>query len=393
MEQASALSRSRLISIDAVRGVAILLMLVDHMRETIYLHKQVSDPMDVSTTEPGLFFTRLSAHICAPIFVFLTGLSASLYAHSQTGQKRSPRRFLLTRGLFLIALELVVINFAWTGAFPPEVVYLQVIWAIGLSMVALSLAINIPYAWLLTLGLTIVFGHNLLTPISFQAGEWGYTLWTILHDRNYLETGEIVRVRVSYPLLPWIGVIILGYCAGRLFQRPFSQVWQCKALLSLGCACLLLLLLLRGFNLYGETLPWVAGRDLVTTLMSFLNYTKYPPSLAFLLFSLGIGSLLFACVHSSLRESLCLRKPIAALAVFGSAPMFIYVLHLYVLLFGYRILLLLFGPNQGERFGVDSIFWVWIFASLLVFVLYFPTRFFANYKRHNKVAHPWLSYF
>src|SRR5690349_7384299 len=170
--------RVRLTSIDVMRGLVMLLMLQDHVREKIYLHLQVTDPMTIATTTPDLFFTRLSAHICAPVFVFLTGLSAWLYANPPSAPPRSPRSFLIQRGLLLVFLELTVINFSWSGTY--TTLWLQVIWAIGICMIVLGLMSSLPRWLLATVGFLIVFGHNLLSPISFQPGEMGYSLWTIL---------------------------------------------------------------------------------------------------------------------------------------------------------------------------------------------------------------------
>jgi uncharacterized membrane protein len=375
--------RVRLTSIDVMRGLVMLFMLVDHVREKIYLHLQVTDPMTIATTTPDLFFTRLSAHICAPVFVFLTGLSAWLYANPPSGPPRSPRSFLIQRGLLLVFLEITLINFSWSGTY--TTLWLQVIWAIGICMIVLGLASSLP-RWLLgAAGFLIVFGHNLLSPISFQPGETGYALWTILHDRAVLVAGEPLQIKVTYPVLPWIGVILLGYVAGPIYSKTLASSQRLRYLIALGLGCLLLLLVLRGFNIYGETLPWVHGETFTQTLMSWLNFTKYPPSLDFLLLTLGLAFLLLAWFDG--MENGATR----VLVTFGSAPMFFYILHLYVLLVLYRIALAIFGPNHGELFGVDDFYWVWIVSPLLAFALYFPTRAFARFKRTSKQA--WVRYF
>jgi len=366
-----------------MRGLVMLVMLVDHVRERFYLHMQVSDPMDVAGTSPGLFFTRLSAHLCAPTFVFLTGLSAWLYAHPSSGGLRSPSGFLFKRGLFLLLLEVTLVNFSWAGSF--GTFWLQVIWAIGLSMIALSVLVKLRYWMVGALGFLIVFGHNLLTPIGFSPGEPGYALWTILHDRGFLLEGEALRIKVSYPVLPWIGVILLGYFAGPLYSRTVDFVRRRKILLATGLGCLVLLLVLRGFNIYGETLPWVQGQGGWRALMSFVNFTKYPPSLDFLLLTLGVAFPLLAWFEH--RNN----RLFDALETFGSAPMFFYVLHLYVLLVGYRLLLAIVGPNQGQLFGVGHLWWIWAIAALLAALLYFPTRAFARFKHSTDLA--WVKYF
>jgi len=378
-------ARARIAAIDVMRGLVIVLMLLDHVREAIYLHMQVGDPMDVGATEPQLFFTRLTAHLCAPTFVFLTGLGAWLYANPAGQPARSPREFLVKRGLLLIFLELTVVNFAWTGDVPPHTLWLQVIWAIGISMVVLGLLSGLPRWLLAAIGFVIVFGHNLLTPISFPPGHPLFAVWTILHERAFLVAEGALKIKVTYPVLPWIGVILLGYAAGPLYSQAIDAARRTKALVLLGLGCLALLVVLRGFNIYGETLPWVAGADFTHTLMSFLNYTKYPPSLDFLLFTIGIAFLLMAWFE---RADNGLSR---ALAVFGAAPMFFYIVHLYVLLILQKLAVATVGPTHGTRFGVDDFYWVWIGAVLLAVALYFPTRAFARYKRTSKQA--WVRYF
>jgi uncharacterized membrane protein len=382
-ENITSTARARLASIDVMRGLVMLFMLVDHARETFYLHRQVTDPMTIAATPPDLFFTRLSAHICAPVFVFLTGLSAWLYANPMSAPSRSPRSFLIQRGLLLIALEVTVINLSWAGTY--TTLWLQVIWAIGICMIVLGLASGLPRWLLATVGLLIVFGHNLLSPIAFRPGESGYVLWTILHDRAFLVSDEPLRIKVSYPVLPWIGVILLGYIAGPLYSHAVESARRVRYLMSLGITCLLLLLVLRGFNLYGEVIPWEYGESFTQTLMSWLNFTKYPPSLDFLLLTLGVALLLLAWFEG--LETAATRT----LTVFGSAPMFFYILHLYVLLVLYRIALAIIGPTHGERCGVDDLYWVWSAAILLAFALYFPTRAFAQFKRRSTQA--WVRYF
>ena len=382
MHSDQAFIRSRIQSIDMMRGLVMLIMLLDHVRERFFYHLQVSDPMDLDSTSAGLFFSRFAAHLCAPVFVFLTGLSAWLYANPADGPARSARSFLLKRGLFLIALEVTVINFSWMGSY--HTLWLQVIWAIGLSMVLLALLLQWPKALLALLGFGIVFGHNLLTPVSFQPDEWGYSLWTILHDRNFLVSEGAVKIKASYPVLPWIGVIILGYLAGPLYSKNMSAEHRGGLLLQVGAGCLLLFVLLRGFNIYGETLDWQLYPDLVTSLMSILNLTKYPPSLNYLLVTLGLMFVLLFALEKSQGNWT------QVLVNFGSAPMFFYILHLYVLLVLYQIVLALVGPNQGELFAVDHLGWIWLITALLAAVLYYPTKWFSLYKKRSQQA--WIRY-
>jgi uncharacterized membrane protein len=374
---------ARVASIDVVRGLVMMIMMVDHVRETFFLRWQVSDPMSVADTEPGLFFGRVAAHFCAPMFVFLTGLSAWLYANPSSGP-RSPTGFLFKRGLFLIGLEICVVSVAWAGRIPPTTLYLQVIWVIGLAMIALSLLHRLPRGVLIALGLAIVFGHNLLTPISFQPGEAGYIPWTILHDRGFLVADGALKIKVSYPLLPWIGVIALGYAAGPWYASATAPGQRRKLLVSAGVIALALLALLRGLNLYGETLPWQQGTDALHTVMSFLNVTKYPPSLAFLLLTLGIGLLVLAWLEG--RDNGFLR----ICATFGGAPMFYYLLHLFVLLAMQTLALAWLGANYGQRYEFDSLWQVWALSFALIPLLYWPCRAFGNFKRRTTMA--WVRY-
>lgn len=356
----------RIASIDVARGLVMLLMTVDHARETFFLQHQVSDPMNLESTSPALFFTRLSAHFCAPMFVFLTGLSAWLYAYPAHGP-RDPTGFLVKRGLLLIALEIVVINFAWTGTFAPAMLYLQVMWAIGLAMLALALLHRLPLPAVAALGLAIVCGHNALTGPATPSA-----LWTILEQRGFLFETPL-RVKISYPVLAWIGVILLGYACGPLFARGTSPLRRRRWLLAAGAVCLALLVALRSTNFYGEPVLWAAQADALHSAMSFLNFTKYPPSLDFILLTLGCGALVLAWLEG--RDTAATRVA----GVFGGAPLFYYILHLYVLL--------VLGKVCAN---VAFVWQVWLAAAMVALALYWPTKWFGQYKRTSGQA--WVKY-
>ena len=180
------LANQRLLCIDALRGLVIVFMLLDHVRETFFLHRQVSDPMDVASTDPWLFLSRTLAHLCAPVFVLLTGLSAYLYGEKHQG-KAAVSAFLFKRGLVLVLLEFTLVSLAWTLELPPKVIYLQVIWAIGLSMIALAGLVWLPRPLLVVLGALIVIGHNLLDPLHFAPGSALHLPWAVLHDRGWID--------------------------------------------------------------------------------------------------------------------------------------------------------------------------------------------------------------
>ena len=369
----------RIRSIDALRGLVMLLMLVDHAREFFFIHAQVADPMDVTATSPALFFTRLTAHLCAPIFVALTGLSAWLYA-SRKGGAPAASAFLFKRGLFLIVLELTLVSFAWTFSLTPTTVFLQVIWVIGLSMIALAALVHLPRPLLIALGLLIVLGHNLLDPITVSEGP-GHAIWAVLHDRGYIDLPWGGQARTSYPLLPWIGVIALGYGIGPWFTA--EGVTRRRRLVILGLAMLGLFVLLRTLNLYGDQ-PWVMQPDLLHTMMSVLNLTKYPPSADFLLTTLGVGALLLAGLERAPR------RLVSLLAVFGGAPLFFYLIHLYGLHLLNLAALAMFGANQGEGFSLPNVGWIWLLALATAVPCGFACRWFAGVKRRSSLW--WMKY-
>ena len=375
----------RLLSIDALRGLVIIFMLLDHVRETFLLHRQVVDPMAIDATEPALFFSRTLAHLCAPVFVLLTGLSACLYGEKHLG-KSDVAAFLFKRGLFLVLLEFTLVNFAWTFQFPPSVIYLQVIWAIGVSMISLAVLVWLPRPILFVLSLVIIAGHNLLDSLHFPVDSAMHVPWAILHDRGWIEFSDSLRLRSSYPVLPWIGVIALGYCIGTWFSPSASIATRQRYLLLAGVGALASFVALRVVNGYGEA-HWVAYGNTTQTLMSFFNITKYPPSLLFLSLTLGIGLLLLLGFERAQQ-----RRWISTLAVFGAAPMFFYLLHLYVLKVLYLVSVALFGLNQGSYFGFDSVWAVWLTAVILASALYLPVRWFATLKARRRDI-GWLKYF
>lgn len=377
---------SRIGSIDALRGLVMLFMLLDHVRETFFLYVPLVDPVDAATTDPSLFFTRITSTFCAPTFVALTGLSAFLY-----GQKHSKREvswFLFSRGLFLMLLEVTLISFAWPTqdiVFPLSTLWLQVIWAIGLSMVVLAALIHLPRAGLLALGLGIVVLHNLLDPINVGPDSPFYYLWAQLHQRELIEIGGGVAVKTSYPVLPWIGLMALGYCAGPLFGGSATPDQRVQRLLLLGLGLLVGFVAMRWLNFYGDK-PWAYGESSLRTVMSFLALTKYPPSLLFLMPTLGVGCLLLALFEAHNKSPV-----LPHLAYFGGAPMFFYVLHLYLLKLLYNVAYGTFGPNKGELFGVDGLWAVWLIFALLIIPLYYPTRWFAELKQRRRDIW-WLKY-
>ncbi len=372
-------ARSRIRSIDALRGLVMLLMLVDHTRESFYSTVPVADPLGPDTPT-ALFLTRLTAHFCAPVFVFLTGLAAWLYAQSRGGAAAASD-FLWKRGLFLIVLELTVVNFAWSFDLTPPMLYLQVIWAIGLSMLALAALVHLPRPMLIGIGLAIMLGHNLLDGVHI-AGEPGHAIWAVLHERTIFDLPWGGRLRISYPLLPWIGVIVLGYALGPWFAARADAATRRRKLVTTGLAALALFVLLRATNIYGDLHPWQAGKDALGTALQFVNLTKYPPSADFVLATLGIGLIVLASF-----ERLPARLA-ELLAVLGGAPLFFYLLHLYLL----RALNLAAGAALGAAgpVSVPNVASLWLLAACVALPCWFATRAFGRMKRRSGAW--WMRY-
>lgn len=379
----------RIAAIDTLRGLAMALMLIDHVREYFYLHQQVGDPMNLDSTSPALFFTRLASHFCAPVFVFLTGLGAWCHGQKFVTQSTDGRRqtsiYLAKRGLFLILLELTLINLAWSFPALPKMIYLQVIWAIGLSMLALSLLLWLPRGGQLATAAVIIAGHHLLDGIHFTSDQLAFPIWAILHDRSIIELDWLaagLKARTSYPVLPWIGVILLGHAIAPLYGRSIDAGQRQQRVMWMGLGMLAVFALLRALNVYGDH-PRPPSADFGGELMSWLNVSKYPPSLLFLLLTLGLGLIVLARLEK--------YPPRRMLLDLGRVPMFFYILHLYVLRGLYLLLSAAFGNTQGARYGFNSVWQIWLLAALLLPTLYPLCRRFADFKRQR--AGGWTSYF
>ncbi|MCT7551692.1 heparan-alpha-glucosaminide N-acetyltransferase domain-containing protein [Aliarcobacter butzleri] len=374
----------RLFSIDILRGFVMVIMILDHVRETFFLHYQMIVPIDIASTDTILIICRFLAHICAPTFIFLTGLSAYLYMQ-KVQSKKETSWFLFTRGLFLIVLELTFVNFAWTFEFPMEKLYLQVIWAIGFSMIFLSVLIYLPKRILFILAIVIIFGHNLLDSIHFEKDSIFYILWAVLHERTWIEFSQDFKVRTSYPILPWIGVISLGFIAGEWFNKNVNFQTRKNYLIKTTLILLSSFIVIRFINVYGDT-PYISYDSISNTILSFINVSKYPPSLLFILLTLGICTFLLM-----LFEKYQNLKSISWLKNFGAAPMFFYLIHLYFLKFLYLTAVAIYGLNQGQYFGLSQTWQMPLLSIIFAFILYFPTKWYANLKQKRRDI-KWLKY-
>ena len=315
----------RIESIDILRGIAMVIMALDHVRDYFHITANTDDPLNLLTTTPALYFTRWITHICAPIFVFLSG--TSIYLQSLRKTKKELSAFLIKRGLWLIFVEIAIIAFAWTFNPQYNIIPLQVIWAIGISMVFLGLLIHLPYKVILTLGLIIVFGHNLLdipeSAEGFKAGFW----WDLFHSGFFVpyEFAPGHYALMVYPFVAWTGVMMLGYCTGIFFSSKYTAEQCKKILIRLGVGLTVFFIALRFTNVYGDPVDWSSQKDRLYTFLSFMKVNKYPPSLLYLCIMIGPSLILLAYMEN------IKNRFTNWMIVYARTAFFYYVIHLYLI--------------------------------------------------------------
>jgi uncharacterized membrane protein len=392
VSQRAATSRAveRIASVDVLRGLAVVLMAIDHVR--VYAGVPAGGPT------PGLFFTRWITHFVAPVFVFLAGTAAFLYAQ-KVGDRKAVAKFLLVRGLLLIALELTVIRFAWTFNFDfANYILLGVIWVIGWSMIALAGLVFLPTAVVGAFGLVMIFGHNLADLFIRPNLEslQGSIPWAIGYFA--FEIGDTGPLAVLYSLVPWIGVMAAGYAFGAVFSLEPER--RRRMLLQIGAAAIVLFVVLRATSVYGDPRPWTgdASEGWWPVVRSFLSTTKYPASLLFLLMTLGPAIAMLPFLERS-RNHLT-----SALRTFGRVPMFYYLLHIpliHLLAIGVSLVrtgavepwlfenhpMWMSPAPQGYRWSLWLLYLVTVIA---VGILYAACRWYARVKRESR--HPLLRY-
>lgn len=382
----------RIQSIDMVRGLVMLIMAIDHIRDLLHVNALTQDPTDLATTTPALFFTRWITHFCAPIFVFLAGTSA--YLGLKNSSLAQGRKFLLTRGIWLVVLEFTLITFGIWWDIHFQVFLFQVIVAIGLGFVILALLLKTPARILGFVGLFIIVFHGLSGLIPLKPGTVQQAIATLFFGTGLIPLGANHFLIVGYAIIPWLGVLLTGYGWGRLFERDGTQrktlFWK------IGLMVLAAFVLLRFSNWYGDPVQWSAQKDTLYTLLSFLNVSKYPPSLLYCMLTLGGMFLLLALVEN------CSNWATKILHTYGKVPLFYYLLHwylihiiMYVILFGqgFGISDFAFGFNFGRPTAPNGlplwgIYVVWIGV---VVALYPLCRWYGKYK----AIHPekwWLRY-
>jgi uncharacterized membrane protein len=391
MEHTLLAKPQRIYSIDLLRGIIMVIMALDHVRD--YFSNAHFDLTDLTRTTPALFFTRWITHFCAPVFVFLAGTSAYLSQTAKGKTKKQASLFLLSRGLWLIVLEVTVVRTLWTFNFDIGFQIVQVIWAIGFSMVFLAALVYLKPLYVGIIGLVIIVIHNSFDGIassSFGSFNW---FWMFLHEQNLYGTPER-GIIFGYPIIPWIGVMAAGYWFGTFFKLESEQ--RKKLFLKIGFACIGLFILIRTTNLYGDRSLWHQQDSLWKTIASFVNCTKYPPSLLYLLMTLGP-----AIVALSLLEKANNKGLGAFFIVYGRVPMFYYLWHIFLAhglailvayITGYPDTARFFSNNvffsQGPwGFDLWFVYFIWI---TVVLILYYPCKWFMNVKARNK--HWSLSY-
>ena len=398
--------KERIYSIDLLRGIVMMIMLLDHTRDFVHSSALQFDPTDLSQTNVALFFTRWITHYCAPTFVFLSGVS--IYLQKLNGKTNAElSRFLWTRGLWLIFLEFTVIRFGEVFNFNYSFFGMaQVIWVIGVSMIAMAALIYLPIRLVGAFGLAMIALHNLLDiyqvlpNIAFAAApppDISQSLWIILHQQGLIPITPSSGIFVAYPLIPWIGVMAAGYAFGTIYSWAAER--RRKWLLISGASVCSLFILIRLVNIYGDPVPWAAQDTPAFTFLSFLNTTKYPPSLLYLLMTLGPAILVLALIDRIDGRGIWQRIGI----VFGRVPIFYYILQWFTA----HILAILLCILTGKEFGYlfanlmdmarlappDNGFPLWVVYAAWIsgMILLYPLCLWhGNYKRRNK--HWLLSY-
>jgi uncharacterized membrane protein len=396
--KANSLTSSRIESIDLLRGIVMIIMALDHVRGYLHFESLIFSPTDLQQTTLAIFFTRSVTYLCAPTFIFLAGTSAYFIVQRKTAKETS--FFLLTRGLWLIVLQFTLIRFGWN--FDPFFHYnsSNIISTIGFCMMALSLLIHLRFKLILIIGLVMVAGHNLLDRVSFESGTLADVVWSFLHMRKFYTMSHDYSFQFLYPIIPWVGVMALGYCLGRLYDGNFSVEKRRKIMLQLGATGILFFFILRWINVYGDPLPWAAQLEVDKTVISFFNVEKYPPSLLFLCLTLGIALVLLGILEG---RNLYRFRPII---LYGKVALFYYVVHIFVIhavalgaamMAGYPWQTMIFIGSSAKPspllignfgFSLLPIYMIWI--SVVVF-LYPFCRSWNSLKLRNKTKW-WVSY-
>lgn len=382
------LNKPRIQSLDLLRGLVMIVMALDHVRDYFHAGSFVIDPTDLSKTNVAFFATRWITHFCAPVFMFLAGSSAFLMGQKKT--KKQLSIFLLTRGLWLILLELTIVGFGWSFEIDIHHFGLLVIWALGACMVVLSGLIWLPFNAILVIGLLLVCGHNALDTVHVPGNTLGAFGWKLLHEQGQGTLGSVTFF-VMYPILSWIGVIALGYCLGKLYATDFDAAKRKKILKLLGLSAIVVFVALRYINIYGDAAHWSSQPVTAFTILSFFNTTKYPPSLLYLTMTLG-PALLFLAYSENITSRFS-----NIIKIYGRVPMFYYLCHLYLIHLGALAMVYIQGfklsdldkglpPGLGVNLGMTYAIWLTV-----IIILYPLCKWYDKFKSSHR-GNKWLSY-
>ncbi len=388
----TAITKTRIESIDLLKGLVMVIMALDHVRDYFHYSAFMFDPADPTQSTLPIFFTRWVTHFCAPAFSFLAGLSAFMVGKRKTQNQLSA--FLLKRGIWLVFIELTIVGFAWYFDFQFRTFGLLVIWSLGISMIVLAALIHLPRTYILIFSLLLICCHNLFDNVHFS----GNVLWSIVHEQVFYKLSDNTQLLIGYPIVPWIAVMALGYYFGALFDKSFDDNKRKKVFNIIGVIAITVFIVLRLTNLYGDPKPFKQYDTLSQDVISFLNPSKYPPSLLYLLMTLG-ATFLFLANAEKLKGRI-----VNFFCTFGRVPFFYYILHLYLI----HVMALNFAqisgwgwqkfilstwvgrePNmKGYGFSLWVVYVVWIGTILLLYPL---CKRFDKYKQIHKEKW-WLSY-
>ncbi len=386
------ISKNRIESVDLLKGLVMIIMALDHVRDYFHFSAYYFNPVDPAHSTIPIFMTRWVTHFCAPIFCFLAGLSAYLSGRKKTKAELSS--FLVKRGLWLILMEITLVTFAWQ--FDPffRMNGFAVIAVLGFSMIVLAGLIHLSRTTILIFCFIVIFGHNLLDGINLP----GNFLWALIHQPGIFELSNGFKFYIDYPAIPWIAVMPLGYCCGIYYDRSFDEKRRQRLFTIAGFAAIGLFVILRWLNIYGDPVPWSVQHSSSATFMSFLNLNKYPPSLSYLLITLG-SALLFLGNTENLKG-----RVVNFFTTFGRVPFFYYLVHLYVIHFlaatfallsgfGWKLLvlpdwILELKSMQGYGFSLIVVYGVWL---LVIAIMYPLCKAYDKYKANHKEK-VWLSY-
>ena len=386
--------KKRITSVDLLRGAVMIIMALDHTRDFFHYDAQVNNPVNLNTTTAALFFTRWITHFCAPVFVFLSGTSA--YLQSACKSKKELSLFLITRGLWLIFAEITIVNFIFSFDISFSVIALEVIWAIGISMVILGIVIWLPFEIILIIGLLIVLGHNTLD--FYERGQTaplsaGYNL---VHRVGFHPLWGKHSLFIFYPFLPWTGLMMLGYCLGKVLRNN-DAAYRKKILVITGLSTIALFMILRFINIYGDPFPWTKQPGGFRSFLSFINTNKYPPSLFFMSMTIGPALLLLAW-WDNIQNGFT-----KIVSVYGRVPLFYFVVHFFILHLFTTIIYFIRGHSYaegiadqvftkfvkpGEGFSLTIVYMIWL---AVVIGLYPICKWYDKYKTNHKEK-KWLSY-